>query len=337
MKRVVLAVDACNFSPEIAQRVSRGLSRLFGNGPPPTVHTVFVLTPSSAPVPFGRFDDVAPRLRTEAKARLAECRRECSLSFADPDVFIERGGSMQAVAERVNDYARRLGAGFVVIPTTRKSAIGRLVLGSFSETMLLHAAVPILTIGPDSQTSMEARRSLVAAIDVTSDRQSVYIERIIDLAKAFDLEIVFLQAMLPSFRRPALAVDPVLIDPRALIHSDLADNQQQALGFVDAVARDAERRGARASSRLLISSLIPSKAIVYAAKAERARLIALASQSTPMSWLFVRSVARDVIRTADFPVWVMPSGAAKLDHKAKTPTSALPKRSPASAFRPSPM
>lgn len=318
-RKIVLAVDAFGFSPEMAHRTARELRRLFGERLP-TVQPVFVLTPDSTLVPLQWFDEAVPKFKAQAAARLLETLEGAAgIGFERPEILVDPRGSIPAVVERINEYAVGTGASLVVIPTARKTPLRRLFLGSFSETMLQRSLVPILTIGPDVPDEARGRRTCLAAVDLADGELGSSVDRIISLAQAAgDVDLVFLHVMPPSLSQMPSTAHPLLIDPRSLIGRQLPDSHLRALESLDELAKQAESRGCRASARMMITTLPVPQAIVEAASAERAALIALSSRSTAMTWLVRRSVARGVMRSSVRPVWTLPGESA-----ATTAASAL--------------
>jgi hypothetical protein len=73
----------------------------------------------------------------------------------------------------------------------------------------------------------------------------------------------------------------------------------------------------------MISTLPVAQAIVHAALMEQASLVAIASQSTLSNWLVRRSIARDVMRAANVPVWILPNQERKEKGVAAAPNLSL--------------
>lgn len=83
----------------------------------------------------------AARLRDEIAAVLAEA----GLSELEWALQVPTGVD---VAETLLDLAADTGAELVVIGARRRSRVGKLILGSVSQTVVLQAEVPVLVVNP---------------------------------------------------------------------------------------------------------------------------------------------------------------------------------------------
>jgi nucleotide-binding universal stress UspA family protein len=319
IRKVVLAVDPSDLEQDAAPRIGQSLDRLFG-AEKPEVQPVFVMTPASAPLPSRWFDDAVPKLKEEATERLCGLLGTSPVSFARPEVIVEYRSSPHAIVERLNEYVRLANAGLVAVPVVRKARFRRLLLGSFSEAMLFESEVPMLSINADDLHAAEGRRRCLAAIDASSESHMAFADQVVDFAKSFDFDIIFLYAMQPKPNHATRADAPMLLNPRALVSAELDDEQKRAMDQLEDVVRRAESRRNQATSRLILSWLTVPRAIMHAANAEGAGLIAVASQSTPLRSLVSRSIARDIIRASPIPVWTL-SKPALLTKGAMAPRS----------------
>ena len=85
-------------------------------------------------------------LRTKEKSVRSEITKaleEASLSDVD---WTLRVGSGADVAETILDFAADADAELVVIGARRRTPVGKILMGSVTQTLLLHADVPVLVV-----------------------------------------------------------------------------------------------------------------------------------------------------------------------------------------------
>lgn len=330
-RAILLAVDPFDMSQDFAHQIGEGLLNLLGPDMP-TIKPVYVLTPNATTAPGRWFDDVKPRLKEEATSRIEALFDANSAHMGRPEVLVEDQGSLRSKVERLNHFARQCRADLIVVPAVQEAPLRRLLLGSFSEAMLFHSALPILTVNTDHRQPPMPRRRCLAAIDTSLPSHASFAERVIELAKVHHFEVTFLQALRPGLRQATTAGSPTLIDTQTPVPTELADEQMRAFDLGNDLVNLATSADVQATSLMLISSLSVPKAVLHVAKVEGASLIAVASQSTPLRSLASRSIARDIIRQSEIPVWALSAVAMPSEIKSMARQLHFGSSTPASVF-----
>ena len=79
-------------------------------------------------------------------AFLAEVRKVLADAEVDHDLHVLEGG--QDVSDQLVDLAEEVAADLIVIGLRRRSPVGKLILGSNAQRVLLDAPCPVLTVKP---------------------------------------------------------------------------------------------------------------------------------------------------------------------------------------------
>jgi nucleotide-binding universal stress UspA family protein len=136
-KTVVVPVD---FSDDSAPAIRAGLDRVES---PDGLHVVHVLYPLSADVSL---HGLVPATLSDAtresaaRDRLAELLRGAGAPQAHPAVLTGDAGLLIA------DYAKRVGADLIIVPSHGYHGVKRLLLGSTAERVIRHADCSVLVL-----------------------------------------------------------------------------------------------------------------------------------------------------------------------------------------------
>ena len=82
------------------------------------------------------------KLRDDVSAALSEL----SISELDWDLALAPGASIEDTAATILDLATQASAELLVIGARRRSPVGKLILGSVTQTLILDADVPVLVV-----------------------------------------------------------------------------------------------------------------------------------------------------------------------------------------------
>lgn len=127
----------------------------------------------------------------ELYALAAECR---SASNADISVDLEAG----PVADVLEAYAQRQEVDLIVISTHARSGISRLSLGSVTDSLIRHTAIPVLVVKPPTSYLNpqvgDAFKRVVVPLDGSTLAEQI-LPRILTLAKLEDAEVILLHVL----------------------------------------------------------------------------------------------------------------------------------------------
>lgn len=204
--------------------------------------------------------------------------------------------------EAIASHAAAIGAGLVVMATHGRGPVSRFWLGSTTDYVLRHVAVPVLVVHPlGGEPGMplvpiSPRRILVPLDESPLSRQAVAPAE--ELARIFGAELVLLSVVEPVIG----IMDPALPFPAALDPAMEQARQEQVQAGLTEIVRQLEGRGVAARS-VIVSALGAGASILEVRDREEADLIAMSTHGAGgLRRAFVGSVTDKVIRGSPVPV-----------------------------------
>ncbi|MFC6838022.1 universal stress protein [Halomarina ordinaria] len=141
---IVAAVDRTDRASDIIAEARR-LGEAFDE----PVHAVHVLTrdefvslqrtnvsETGSAVPVEEIEAIATEIATEA--------------IQDADADAEPVGLVGDPADEIVSYATRVGAEYIVVAGRKRSAVGKALFGSVSQSVILSAETPVVMVKPDT-------------------------------------------------------------------------------------------------------------------------------------------------------------------------------------------
>ncbi|MCM2323203.1 MAG: universal stress protein [Oligoflexia bacterium] len=260
--------------------------------------------------------------REQAEMSLSGLLERYGLAAFGRPVMIERNFASTLDAVRaLSDYAKEAGASLILASTHGRTGLGRLLLGSFAETLLQYSEVPVMTVGPQNKGRSEID-TILFPTDFSREGRWAY-RQVVELGARFGAEVVLYHALQPSMQQFMQSESYLLTGtwmpgamPAAVETDDgLARAEKRARKWV----AWAGGRGVRA--RFVIDEGVGSvaDAILAAARKQGCELIAIEAESGPMTAMLLGSVTRQVVRHAEAPVMVfrpVKSAAAELPSRS---------------------
>jgi nucleotide-binding universal stress UspA family protein len=284
-KHIVIAVDA-----EQRTYDALALGRLLAaaTGAPAKLVSVFPYLPL-----FSRADDPElVRLREEAAETLAALGREVGLE-ADVEIIAGNfaGRELQHITERAD-------TGVIVVGSTTRGPIGRLLVGGIGERLLAGAAAPV-AIAPRGYRDAAPSELATIAVGVDgSDEAERALEAAIALARRSGATLHIITA----FQRLAFGA----LAPAALPSASVNESMRAELHSLHQQAVAAAREHVPVESRFREGS---ADDVLLEASAD-ADLVVLGSRGYgPLGAVLIGSAATALARGAASPILVTPRGA----------------------------
>lgn len=201
---------------------------------------------------------------SELYALAAECR---VTSKAEISVDLHAG----PVADVLQGYARRNEVDLIVISTHGRGGFSRLSLGSVTDSLIRHTAIPVLVVKPPTSylnpQLVEAFKRIVVPLDGSTLAEQI-LPRVLQLAKLEEAEITLLNILVPESHSQKEIVDPSV----PWWDKDIS----QAQAYLSHVATRLRRRGVTVTTDIVIAENVAS-AIGDFASREKADMIAIAT------------------------------------------------------------
>ena len=262
-------------------------------------YTAF-LKPALKPMALKAMDAVLDDVRTLPST--------APLLFRSPRVLIEHSTSRPACARKLLKFAKKVGATQVAVGSHARGVLARFFVGSFSDSILQNAPLPVLIIGPHAKTVSSAIHSLVFATDFSSACRQVY-EQILDMAEEMDAELHLFHKPMPApLDLYALGGAQMLeggwMGASEALEQSVRDQDRDVQHWID----HAQRRGIRCRAVSTGFGEPTADAIVKYCNLldPSSTLVALVSQTGPIASSLFGSVSRDVIRESSAPVYLLP-------------------------------
>ncbi len=214
-------------------------------------------------------------------------------------LLFEKGTSRRKLVTGLNHYAEENKVDLVAITSHGRSALGRLVFGSFAENLLGTSKVPVLFLSTVVERVSHSNKILFPT-DL-SDYSKASLKLLLQQLSGYQGEIILYHATLPAgaaftagfFGAPVYLPATYWVEQRQLIdrECELLRNSVYSQGFKVRVEIEDGVLNIPASVQKI-------------AEDEKVDLVAMASLSRGLDLAIMGSVARSLFRTRKTPVWV---------------------------------
>lgn len=270
------------------------------------VEPVFVVSPAEA--------NIVLEFSVPAKERFAKVARLEGEKFLKklaipgllpPTILVENQLKLSASAKTLASYAQKSESYVIVVGTHGKSGLGRVLLGSFAETLLYQAKTPVLLVNRHLKPPKALRHFLFAS-DFSPGSKKVF-ERFCAFLQPLRAAVTVFHAVPKPFHWATAAAN-YLLKSRTL-------NQAQ---YLREVAKENSQKGE--DFKLIAgANSVPCKVVVEMGSADTATAmlrkarqlkvdaVGLANQTGRWETALLGSTSRGLLREGRFPVWVLRS------------------------------
>lgn len=260
------------------------------------VEPTAVLNPGQLRIPMDA-PDVKSQFKLAAQGALAKITKAVKIPNLLPPSFVfSQHYSQRKSIETFLDFAKEKKAELIVLGTHARSGMQRWLLGSFAESLILHSDIPLLVVNPKVHKPQKIKTVLFPT----------------DLSPASERGLRKLMPTLERLKANLILyhkMDYVIPETYSMIYRTdiyekyLKDDEKNRHTQLEKWSKMLTEKGIKCD--IVIDekpSFIP-KAIVAAAKKHKVQMIALVSHTGPTSAVFLGSIARQVVRSADCPIW----------------------------------
>ncbi|MCM2279723.1 MAG: universal stress protein [Oligoflexia bacterium] len=309
MKKILWSVDAFQEDANI-QKQSIALLGFLARKTGCAVEPVYVLSPDQVNVTVEFTPPWVDQYLPAAEKALRHSLKEVDIpGLTQPKVIVQNIPSVSRAVQALSNYATATSADVIAVGTHGRHGLPRLIIGSFTESLLLSSRVPILAISPGSRTPDRCEHILFPT-DFSEASRSVF-GKVVALARD-------LGARITLFHHLQSPIEPILqsgvyllgggwISTASYLDEASSSQRKQADAMVAAAGPDV-----RIDVRIESGPKGITQTTLELAEQEKIDLIAMASQSGPVAAALIGSVTRQLVRVAPCPVWVLhASGAGK--------------------------
>lgn len=204
-------------------------------------------------------------------------------------VITEPRISLKQSARDVSALALKERANMIALFTHSRSGLRRLVLGSFAETLVHMAQVPVFLVNPAAKPPRAIRRVLFAT-DLSLTSRKAF-RKLLDMVVTWQAEILVFHVPQPS------------IDLQIVPQSEAEFRRVKRL--LAQYEKLAATKGVRATTLLGKGFVEIARQILAQAQRHEAQIIATVAQTGPAAAALLGSVTRRLIRESDRPVLVL--------------------------------
>ncbi len=250
----------------------------------------------------------AKQLKSDAEAALSSYVKKAHVSrIKDPKILWCVPSSMGTAAEKLDRYARKRKADLILVSSHGHSGIKRAFLGSFAETMVLHAKTPVMISGPevtdDFAVKMEKNRILFPT-DLTKKSKKA-LERAESLARKLQMGITLFHAR-PDYLDPVIQSGAALFGAGFIsVHDYSNEAGENVKKELEKMADQIRKSGVKVDVVIDQDSRGVAQSIVNYASRSHIGFIAMVSESGAFAAAILGSIGRVVAREATCPVLLM--------------------------------
>ncbi|WKZ57004.1 MAG: universal stress protein [Bdellovibrionota bacterium] len=209
--------------------------------------------------------------------------------------------SLSDRVETLCTHARKVKAPFVALHSHGRHGLKRLFMGSFAETCVLHADVPILVMNPSAQPAKRIARILFPT-DLSAASRQVF-ERTLHLAKQLKAELKLVHCLHVA----GLSVFYASRQSKVQLQKEQRAEELRVKRAAALLLRRAKAKGVKSSFSILRSKgrFDPAEMLLEAASRSPVQLIAMAARSNSARAALIGATSRKLARSSRCPVLLL--------------------------------
>jgi len=261
------------------------------------LEAVYIMTPNGIGLPALQFGEHASLYEKQAREMIEAVMKSLSKAVTvHVTILSEPVNSVRTGVEILNHYAKSIGADLIALNTHARRGMDRFFLGSFAETLLLNASLPVFIDSPLTHRTSDFENILFPTD--FNDESTHALEQVLDFAKSVKGTVTLFHQLDP--------IGPILPLTGFIAHQAWElrkiERQTEMLG----IKERAEKEGHSLKIEIGHKPNSVASAIVETAGKLNVSVIVLSTKPTsPLRAL--GSVPRQVIRKAPCPVLLFPT------------------------------
>ena len=241
--------------------------------------------------------------------RLEEALKDIPLRGLEPPrILVSERHSRRVAALRLLDFAREMRADAILVTTHARRLLDRVMLGSFTETLLSLSTMPVLSVSPSVESLGKIERVFVPT-DFSAGAKQAF-RCAIELARPRGASLTLYHRIPNPIGAVAAAAVSMTGAAWPIYDQVLRIDESERRAAGDARAEEARSAGIPADVIFEKSATGLADAILAAAREYHASLLVNCVTSEAMRGVFHGAVVRQLLHGAHCPVWTSCLGQA---------------------------
>jgi nucleotide-binding universal stress UspA family protein len=265
------------------------------------VHVVFASPMAALPVSGKAKAAVEYPYLVAAQANLELFAGFTGLKGLSIEVLVKHPRRDLSPEDMILAKAKDLGAGLIIVATHARGLLGRLLVGSFAESLLAKSPIPLFVVSPHSKAQApNVLKSVLVPTDLSAESVVVCAEAV-KLAAKYKMAIALEHAFINEFV-PALQADAYLTGEMANLNGKaLKESLRVQEALMASWVGKLKKSGAKVSGRVISKPGLVSDLIVASAKRE-ADFVLMSTHKEASAYDLLGSVTKKVLRASPVPV-----------------------------------
>ena len=246
-----------------------------------------------------------------AKSALGRLIADTHLEGLEPGMIIfDAVASKSRAAEAISEFAASWNADLIIAGTHGRSGLPRLILGSFAESLVLKASVPVLIISHRPLRDTPQAWHWIYSTDLGQLSRRLF-EQTVDIAQGLNTTLTVFHSI-PNPLEPILQSGTFLLGGSWVpVHPYFAEDTELRRNKVKAWAQYATHHGVQAQDKVVENSASVSLELLQVSENENADLIVMAPRSGRFLEALAGSIVRYVARHSEAPFLILHRSAEK--------------------------
>lgn len=309
IKKVLWAVDAFEEHNSLQENVIKTL-RLLANKCSPEIEVkiepVYVLSPDQLNLPRDYGGQFITQYQPAAKLAFEQRLKQYQVpEFQEPKILVFNQYSLRSHVQHFLEYANDVQADLIILGTHGRQGFSRIMLGSFTEALLVISKIPVLVIGQTIKPETQFNRILFPC-ELDSEPEDSNLPEAIEIAKQLKAKLTLLNAI-PPLLEPVFQSGVYLLGGGWIPSFQFSEKEvEKRTQFAEKWMKWGHQAGVQMDYKIDSQNTSVVDAVVSEAKnTTDIDLIVMKARSGPVAAALLGSITRQVVRLAPCPVWVL--------------------------------
>jgi nucleotide-binding universal stress UspA family protein len=225
------------------------------------------------------------------------------INLGAPQVLENKKGTRRSSINVIQSFCKKQKAEFIFVSTHAREGVQRFFLGSFAESLILHAKVPLLVAKPGAKTRGKINNILFPT-EFSKENKKAY-GKILSFSKAMGAKIRL-------FHQVPNPIDPILTSGAVMFGGGSVYLGAYLKEEADVLKKEANRwiaraqkQGVKADFKILPRGRGVVDSVIKESKSSKSDLIAMSTCTGTVESVVIGSFTRQVVRSSEAPVFVI--------------------------------